>query len=92
MATIAQIPWNTGSGEIIISSVQGKPNTFEISSTTNDEIEREQELTFTTTNSKGDKASTKLIVKQKGLRELFITADNQVFVTSDNENFTVLKE
>lgn len=89
---IAQIPWTTGSGNIVISSVDNKPNTFAISSSTvNDDIEREQEITFQTTNVKGEKASVKLKVKQLGQRELFITADNKIFTTADNKQLAVLK-
>lgn len=92
MALIAQIPWNDGNGNILINSVAGKANTFSISSSTvNEGIEREQELTFQTTNTKGKKATVKLRVKQIGKRELFITADSLVFTDSDNKNFAVLK-
>lgn len=92
MAIIAQIPWNDGNGNIIIESVNGKTNTFNISSSTiNDDIEREQELTFQTTNVKGKKASVKLKVKQIGQRELFITADNLTFIDANDNPFIVLK-
>ena len=93
MAIIAQIPWNTGNGNILIESIDGNKNTFKISSSTvNDDIEREQELIFQTTNTKGKKASVKLTVKQIGKRELFITTDNLIFTTNNNENFAVLKK
>ena len=92
MAIIAQIPWSDGNGNIVISSVENKPNIFAISSSVvNEEIDREQEITFQTTNTKGAKASVKLKVKQLGKRELFITADNQIFVDSNDNNFAVLK-
>lgn len=92
MAIIAQIPWNEGSGNIIISSVENNSNIFSISSSTiNEEIEREQEITFQTTNEKGAKASVKLKVKQLGKRVLFITSNDLIFTDSENKNFAVLK-
>ncbi len=92
MAIIAEIPWNDGNGNIVISSIENQSNTFKISSSVaNESIDREQEITFQTTNTKGNKATVKLKVKQIGKRELFVTADNLIFTTSDGEPFAVLK-
>ncbi len=93
MAIIAQIPWTNGNGYIVVETVANKPNTFAISSSTaNDDIIREQTITFQTTNTKGLKASVKLNVKQLGYRELFITANDAVFTSSDSTKFKILKE
>lgn len=89
MAIIAQIPWNSGNGKITIESTNN-PNQFKISSTVNESIDQEQELTFVTDGN--NSAIVKLKVVQTGLRELFITADNKTFVDANGKPFAVLKK
>ena len=87
---ITSIPWKDGNGNIEIKKV--KDNTFSISSTTvNDNIEREQIITFQTTNTKGIKKSVTLKVIQKGLRELYIDTNGLIFMPQDSVSLNVLK-
>lgn len=60
------IPWKEGDGNIVIEEVGGE---IKLSSdTVNDSVDREQEVRYYTTNTQGNTAEAKQIVKQLGKR------------------------
>lgn len=73
------IPWSIGSGNIIISERDGH---LLISSDVNDDIEREQVLTFQT--DKGNATAT-LLVRQKGSLIVLKDVDGEVLYDTNNE-------
>lgn len=73
------IPWKVGSGNIIISEEDG---VLLISSDTNDDIEREQILTFQT--DKGNATAT-LLVRQKGTLVFLKDVNGEVLYDFDND-------
>lgn len=73
------IPWKVGSGNIIISEKDG---VLLISSDTNDDIEREQVLTFQTV--KGNATAT-LLVRQKGSLVVLKDVNGGILYDFDND-------
>ena len=73
------IPWSIGSGNIIISERDGH---LLISSDVNDDIEREQVLTFQTV--KGN-AKASLLVRQKGSLVVLKDVNGEVLYDINND-------
>lgn len=86
-----QIKWQDSEG-YITATYEGSGNgSAAISSSINESIDREQDITVKTTAGANPKTET-VRVKQIGLRERFITADGYVFCCADGGRFAVLKE
>lgn len=84
------IPWNTGSGNIILDYTGVKDDTVTVSSSENNLYEdRSQVLTFKTT----DNQISRQVTVTQGMREPnFKTADGYWLLTADNKYFNVQEE
>lgn len=88
MAT-STIKWNEGDG-YIVATYEGSgdgPITL-TTDTPNEGIDREQEITIQTTDKN---KSVNVLVKQEGLREVFMASDGD-FILADGGTYNVLKE
>ena len=85
-----QIPWEVGSGYIILDYTGVKNDTVTVSSSENDIYEaRSQTLTFKTT----DNQISRQVTITQGMREPnFKTADGYWLLTADNKYFNVKEE
>lgn len=84
------IKWNDGEGNIVATYLgSGNALISLTSDTPNEGIDREQEINVSAT--RGGDASVKVLVRQVGLREKYITTDGEVFMTSDGEIYGCLK-
>ena len=92
MEELAVIPWEDGNGNIVVTGTgEGSDTPSVASDASNDSLDREQSITFKTTEG-SPQATVERTVRQSGLREKFITADSKVFAPADADVFGVLKE
>ena len=83
-----KIKWNEGDG-YITATYEGSGNgSASILSDVNEGIDREQSIKVETTDKS---VSASLLVTQQGLREEYITADDETYITADNEVYGCLK-
>lgn len=85
MAT-STIKWNEGDGNIVATYEGSGDGPISLTTTPNEGIDREQEITIQTTDKN---KSVNVLVKQEGLREVFATSDG--FILADGGTFNVLK-
>lgn len=89
MAT-STIKWNEGDGNIVATYEGSGDGPISLTTDTpNEGIDREQEITIQTTDKN---KSVNVLVKQEGLREEYITADDMVYITADEEVYGCLKK
>lgn len=81
------IKWNVGDGDIKVSFTGEGDGDILITSSPNEGIDREQELTVQTLNKV---KSVPVLVRQEGLREVFNSLEGE-FLLSDGSTFNVLK-
>lgn len=85
MAT-STIKWNEGDGNIVATYEGSGDGPISLTTTPNEGIDREQEITIQTTDKN---KSVNVLVKQEGLREIFATTDG--YILADGGTFNVLK-
>lgn len=83
-----KIKWNEGDGYITATYEGSGSGSASISSDVNDGLDREQSIKIETTDKS---VSASLLVTQQGLREEYITADDETYITADNEVYGCLK-
>lgn len=83
-----KIKWNEGEGYITATYEGSGSGSASISSDVNDGLDREQSIKIETTDKS---VSASLLVTQQGLREEYITADDETYITADNEVYGCLK-
>jgi len=87
---VVSIPWNDGNGNIKVELTGVGSNIPSISSDTpNDNIDREQQITYRTTKGTPTKTKTQLI-KQPGLYEVLEASDG-ILSDSTGSDIWVLK-
>ena len=83
------IKWNEGDGNIIATYTGSGNAPIEIASdVANEGLDREQTIQVTTTDKS---TSVNVVVRQLGMRQLFVTSGNKVFLTADGKRLAVLK-
>lgn len=82
-----EIKWKEGEGSIVTSEGGAGDAAVAFSSIANIGIDREQDVTIATKEG----LERKLVVKQVGLREVFMASDGD-FILADGGTFNVLKQ
>lgn len=90
MAVIANIPWTTGIGNIIVSEPEPGTGDILVGSDANNDLDRQQSITYRTTYGSPQKQVTQL-VKQSGIYEVLEASDGVLSDASDSDLWT-LKE
>lgn len=86
------IKWNEGEGNIVATYTGSGNGPISLTSDApNEGLDREQLVTIRTTKGNNPKEES-VLVKQPGLREEYITSDNEVYMTADNEIYGCLKQ
>ena len=78
------IPWNVGEGNIVING--DSSGNLLISSSLNEDVEREQILTFRSTTGN---VTASLTVRQKGNSVYFTDADDKFVIDSEDKDVIV---
>ena len=85
-----KIKWNKGDGYITATYDGSGNGSASISSDINEGIDREQNISVSTTLGDNPKSES-VSVKQHGMREMFLSSDGD-FILADGGTFNVLKE
>lgn len=88
MAIIAQIPWNNGTGNIIISEPNEGTGNILIGSDVNNDLDRSQEITYRTTAG-SPRAEVAQTVSQAGRYEELEASDGILSDASESDLWTL---
>ena len=83
------IAWTTGDGNITLTYNGQGNDTVSVSSNINEGIDREQTINLSTTKGNNPK-SVDIVVKQEGMREVFVASDGS-FLLANGGTLNTLK-